>query len=347
MSTKDNVKKFWKTFMKEQKALEAALKAEDKNEVSEIMKQLDQSLIETAGCYLEVNGGDDDFFECTFLPGRDKTSQFICALLKKAAPKSVIDKWIVNECIPPLSDKAFHMNFNVKDLAYGVNDILVKMDVNDEAKTIDLTAYCEAFEWMEEAERETILEAYLENMIGTLQYEARINETFCTAEKDHESEWFELTDLYEKLLDLAESKKWNEIHDVTQIYRVYKRDNEELVDEPGKDKVIITTSHPLLFIESCHDERHTLDQFNRLGGEYATLSYQHGGYDEKAAAMKRMLEKELNDLLYPLGIARTIGGAVGTKYCYIDLAVFDHNEMKMVLEKLNPKLPVELTYNVM
>ena len=36
-------------------------------------------------------------------------------------------------------------------------------------------------------------------------------------------------------------------------------------------------------------------------------------------------EKEINDLLYPMSIARTMGGAIGMYYSYIDLAVFDRD----------------------
>ena len=47
--------------------------------------------------------------------------------------------------------------------------------------------------------------------------------------------------------------------------------------------------------------------------------------------------KEINDLLYPMSIARTMGGAIGMYYSYIDLAVFDRDGFAIALEKINEK----------
>ena len=56
---------------------------------------------------------------------------------------------------------------------------------------------------------------------------------------------------------------------------------------------------------------------------------------EKEALVRQQLEKEINDLLYDMSIARTMGGAVGVYYSYIDVAVFDIDGFKIALEKIN------------
>ena len=66
--------------------------------------------------------------------------------------------------------------------------------------------------------------------------------------------------------------------------------------------------------------------------------------DEKEAVVRQQLEKEINDLLYDISIARTMGGAVGVYYSYIDVAVFDIDGFKFALEKINEKMSFKIYY---
>jgi hypothetical protein len=45
-----------------------------------------------------------------------------------------------------------------------------------------------------------------------------------------------------------------------------------------------------------------------------------------------------------MSLARTIGGAIGIHYSYIDVAVFDIDGFKIALEKLNEKLSFKIYY---
>jgi hypothetical protein len=54
---------------------------------------------------------------------KDKTSQIICVYLKKFAPKSLVDNWIIFDCIPPLSEKIYHYKFNIDEKDYSIYDI--------------------------------------------------------------------------------------------------------------------------------------------------------------------------------------------------------------------------------
>ena len=66
--------------------------------------------------------------------------------------------------------------------------------------------------------------------------------------------------------------------------------------------------------------------------------------DEKEALVRQQLEKEINDLLYPMSIARTMGGAVGEYYSYIDIAVFDKDGFMIALEKINEHMNFKIYY---
>ena len=66
--------------------------------------------------------------------------------------------------------------------------------------------------------------------------------------------------------------------------------------------------------------------------------------DEKEALLRQQLEKQMNELLYDMSIARTMGGAVGVHYSYIDVAVFDVDGFDIVLEKIQEKMSFKLYY---
>ncbi len=46
-----------------------------------------------------------------------------------------------------------------------------------------------------------------------------------------------------------------------------------------------------------------------------------------------------------MSIARTMGGAIGIYYSYIDVAIFDIDGFKIALEKLNEKLKFKIYYH--
>ena len=108
-------------------------------------------------------------------------------------------------------------------------------------------------------------------------------------------------------------------------------------------KLIVTTNAPLQEELMRKDDGMCRD-FLALGGEYGFLYYEVLYEDEKEALVRQQLEKEINDLLYPMSIARTMGGAVGEYYSYIDIAVFDKDGFMIALEKINEHMNFKIYY---
>ena len=55
---------------------------------------------------------------------------------------------------------------------------------------------------------------------------------------------------------------------------------------------------------------------------------------ERFSDLQLSIEKEINKLFYDMSLARTIGGAIGIHYSYIDVAVFDIDGFKIALGRL-------------
>ncbi len=91
-------------------------------------------------------------------------------------------------------------------------------------------------------------------------------------------------------------------------------------------------------------ETDSIQEAMRFGAQYGYLYYEITQEKEQIALVRQQLEKELQELLYPMSIARTIGGAIGTHYAYIDLIVFEQEALAILLEKINEHLSFPLYY---
>ena len=185
----------------------------------------------------------------------------------------------------------------------------------------------------------------LELFIGELEFEARISRVeILDAEIDEENVCL-LPNLYEDLCDIIIDQEWMEYHDPLSIYMAYKLDEKPVSETLRRDMKLIVTTNPQLQEEVLNKEYATCKDFADKGGEYGYLYYEKLYEDEKEALVRQQLEKEINDLLYPMSIARTMGGAIGMYYSYIDLAVFDRDGFAIALEKINEKMKFKIYYH--
>lgn len=342
MSIKKQAKRFWRIFEQEKINLEKALLSQNEEEVKEIKKIIATYFEELCNCELEISE-EDGIFELTFLPEQEKNAQIICDLLKKLAPKSM-NNWVIHSCLPALSEKALNTVLRIKDQNYTADDFVVYYDIDKNNKCLNVEIYCDAFMNVDPNKAMEIGIYMLQLNIGEIALEAYINHIDVITERKSGNASL-LSCFYEMLLDIVEEEKWTEYDSATSIYRAYSLCEDKIVEDIRKDMKIIFTIHPLLIGELLNNEYFTYHQFYDFGGEYGYLYYELEGNEANDAYIRQKLEKKLNELLYPLGIARSIGGAIGTKYAYIDLAIFDKDEFIKVLDKINDKLSIKLTYS--
>lgn len=343
MSIKKQIKRFWKIFVSEQKNLEKALLEKNTEEVEEIKKILSTYFEEFTNCSLEIEE-EDGIFELTFLPEQEKNIQIITELLKKMAPKEVSKNWIIHSCLPPMSLKALNTVLRIKNQDYTAEDFIVYYDIDVKNHCLNVEIYCDAFSLMEPNKALEVGTYMLQLHIGETAFEGYINHIEVIDHKKEEGNRSNLAYFYEMLLDLVSEQKWVDYKEPTEVYRAFKLEEEKISDEVRKDMKMIFTIHPLMIAETLAGESFIASQFFDLGGEYGFLYYPHANSEVNDALIRQKLEKRLNELLFPMGIARSIGGAIGTKYAYIDLAIFDKEEFLKVLPLINAKLSIHLQY---
>lgn len=345
MNSKHRVHNFWSYFLTIQQPLETALREQDRHEYEHLLNDINEQLKTVCGCKLEVEMSETGFFEMTFATGGDKTAQLCSALLKKDAPQQLSENWIINAFRPPLSERALNSYLQLNGQTVRGADFKVYYTIEEESKTVELKVYCAALQGLEETNKESIVAYMLELFIGELEFEARISRVeILDAEIDEENVCL-LPNLYEDLCDIIIDQEWMEYHDPLSIYMAYKLDEKPVSETLRRDMKLIVTTNPQLQEEVLNKEYATCKDFTDKGGEYGYLYYEKLYEDEKEALVRQQLEKEINDLLYPMSIARTMGGAIGMYYSYIDLAVFDRDGFAIALEKINEKMKFKIYYH--
>lgn len=344
MSIKSNALAFWKYFLKNQKDIENSLETQDKDKIKFWNDKLGEECLKVAGCYLSIER-EDEFNLLTFEPMRDKTSQIICVYLKKFAPKALVDSWIIFDCIPPLCDKINHYRFNIDEKDYTIHDIEIGFIETPKVQdSFSVSLVCEAFENMNDNEKDIIGETYVQNVLGDLVLNSYVDKIECIPTKRDDVKYVPMIDGYDEIIDFMELHNYKTYSDCTQIYSVYKLDEDTVSDEVLEDRILISTIHPMNFIEVMNNERRSLNQITRLQGEVGYLILSIDEFNENVATQKRVLEKELNDLLYGLGIARVTGSGIAKKRVYFEVFIFDKEEFKKAIVKVVGKLNLPITY---
>ena len=338
------MQRFWRIFMEEKANLEHALLHHHEDEYHEIRDLLGFYFEEFTNCKLEIEA-DGDIFECTFLPEQEKSIQIITECLKAMAPEEVKTNWIIHSALPPMSIKAECTRFKGMDREYGLEDIQVYYVLDEANHAFNCSLYCEAFLNMDANKALELATYMLMLAIGEIALEGYINsiEVAQTPKKDQNG--CILSDFYDVLTDVAVEGKWPDYQDVYSIYRVFKiNEGKEESDEVRHDMKMVMSIHPELIAETLEGDSFIAQQFEKLGGEYGYLYYELVHNEVHDALYRQRLQSKLNEILYALHIAHSIGGAIGTKYAYIDLAIFDKPAFLKVLPKINEHLSIDLRY---
>ena len=344
MSVKKNVKEFWTYFLKNLENIESTLRSNDQDKIKKWNDSLGNECLSVAGCYCSVER-DDDLFLLTFEPMKDKTSQIICVYLKKFAPKSLVDNWIIFDCIPPLSEKIYHYKFNIDEKDYSIYDIEIGFIETPKVKdSFSVSLVCAAFENMNDNEKEIIGDTFVQNVLGDLVFNCYVEKIICETERREDVKYVPLRDGYDEIIDFMDLHDYKPYSDCTQVYTVYKLNEDQVGEDVLNDRILISTIQPLNFVEVMNNDRRALNQINRLGGEVGFLVLEFDVFDKEEAQRKRVLEKELNDLLYDLGIARVCGSGIAQKRIYFEVFIFDKEEFKKAIVKVVGNLKLPITY---
>lgn len=344
MDTRYRVKNFWKYFISVQSEIESAFQQQNEDLIEELRKEVNQQVQSVCDASAELEY-QDGFYELAFDGGMNKTKQYICALLKKEAPKQLIDDWIISSYRQPLSQSALHAKVQLDDEVYSGSDFMIYYEIHKEAKCISVAVFSKALLGLEENKQMNIVTAMLELFIGEIELEARISDIQILTEPKKDAEnYCLLPNFYEDICDIVIDEEWSEYSEPCAVYAAYKLDQTIVSETLRRDMKLIITTNPQLQSEILNQESDSCEEARRFGSEYGYLYYEIEQEKEQIALVRQQLEKELQELFYEAGIARMIGGAIGTHYAYVDCILFDRDAFQILLAKLNEHLSFPLYY---
>ena len=346
MSVLDNIKAFWSRFEDEEPALLEALKVKNYEKISEILDMLNEETNRISGAHFFVEDNFDEP-EMTFDSGPNKTSQLICQQMKKLAPASVKKTWIINDTLPPLSQKAIEASLQIKDEHYSLFDMTAFYVINQKSHSFEAKVYCPGFSLIENPEYKREMCIYLvELAIGENALESYVSNIDFLDEPENGVDFCNLTELYEVIMDTVEKDKWQDYKHPLDIYTVFKPHQDFASDSLRKDMKMIFTVHPALVEETLGNKGDVQLDLQSKDGEYGYIYYNNPFDNEQDAKFRQELSRHIEALLAPLHYGKVIGGAIGKSYSYIDLILFDPAKFEQVFKQIQDQLKgkVELYY---
>lgn len=346
MSVIDNIKLFWQRFEDEQDSLLNALKNKDYEKLSEVLDMLNTESYNISGAHFFV---EDNFEqpEMTFDSGPNKTTQLICQQMKKLAPAAVKKVWIINDTLPPLSQKAIEASLRIKDQDYSLFDMTAFYTINQASHSFAVQVYCPGYSLIDNPEYKREMSIYLvELAVGENVLESYISSVDFLNEPENGMDFCNLTALYEVIMDTVEKEHWKDYKNPLEIYTVFKPHEDFASDSLRKDMKMIFTLHPALIEESLGNKGDVQLDLKAKEGEYGYIYYVNPFDNEKDAAFRQELARQIEALLAPLHCGKVIGGAIGKSYSYIDLILFDPAMFAKVFRQIQDQLKdkVELHY---
>lgn len=346
MSVLDNIKSFWERFEDEQSGLLEALKGKNYEKLSEILETLNTECYAISGAHFFV---EDSFEtpEMTFDSGPNKTSQLICQQMKKLAPSSIKKIWMINDTLPPLSQKAIEATLQIKDETYSLFDMTAFYTIDQKAHSFACRIYCPGFSLIDNPEYKREMSIYLvELAIGENALESYVSSVDFLDEPENGVSFCNLTELYEVIMDTVEKEHWKDYRHPLEIYTVFKPHEDFASDSLRKDMKMIFTLHPSLIEESLGNKGDVQLDLKAKDGEYGYIYYVNPFNGEEDARFRQELSRQIEALLAPLHCAKVIGGAIGKSYSYIDLILFDQKMFEKVFDQIKNQLKdkVDLHY---
>ena len=346
MSVLDNIRAFWARFEDEQTTLLNALKNRDYEKLSASLEVLNAECYEISGAHFFVEDRYEEP-EMTFDTGPDKTTQLICRKMKELAPEEIKKTWIINDTLPPLSQKAIEATLQIKDETYSLFDMTAFYHVDPKTHSFQVYIYCPGFSMIDNPEYKREMSIYLvELAIGEKELEAYVSNIDFTDEPKDGTDFCNLTELYSVITETAEKEHWQNYEHPLDIYTVFKPHQDFASDSLRKDMKIIFTVHPPLIEESLGNKGDVSLDLKSRDGEYGYIYYANPFDTEEDAKFRQALSTQIENLLAPYHCAKVIGGAIGKSYSYIDLILFDEALFKKAFAQIQAQLKnrVELHY---
>lgn len=163
-------------------------------------------------------------------------------------------------------------------------------------------------------------EEYLDKWIGAIEVTREKEKRSVTLERLQPS----VHSLIDAMRDQLPEKPCHEVLETTQWSGLELKPEEQDEYAQRDDQIFVTTMYPEMWQASRQDSLFFSDRFSRHGETFCYLKIDGEGADPNERLERRVaFEDALNTELLKFNLGGHIGGGMGVKYGYVDLALMD------------------------
>lgn len=246
-----------------------------------------------------------------------------------------IPRWTFYGSRQPSSEEFLH------NMAIGFGDneqvdaetFLIRTEVDEEAESIDITAWHAAFDQIDEEHHGQILFIFLDEALGEFGTQTWIG----NIEIEPVSEGKNTRPLAElpRFIDsVAEYHKWQKLSPL-ECYTGYEAgEDAELTDSPRGDTIVGTTCIPHVIFEFLeNDGRLSEDPLEGTGAEFVYIAVDGSVFpDGEQVDVRSNIEDTISEALEKESCGRSLGGAFGADESYVEFILFDSENGRRIIE---------------
>lgn len=212
--------------------------------------------------------------------------------------------------------------------------------VNEESEKVDITVWHPLFEKLPEKDRWTVLFLFLDEVLGEYGTQQWIGQIAFDGKRLGDA--MPISELLNYVRSLEVEKGWKK-YLPGQLGSIYSIEQQHELFLRG-DIVAGSTTHYALIDEYGRAEGELSDPLAGLGADYVFITFDVSILSQgNQTAERGEIEEALDEALKAEFSGQSLGGAIGTRYAYIDLMLYDgRKSLDLVRQVLNKKkLPPE------
>jgi hypothetical protein len=281
------------------------------------------------GCSWVFGPGEDDGHSFTITGEANPHRQLLTAYWVSRAPK--LKGWTFNPARQP-ARSVEDICLRVGDDQFEAKAVWLTPAVNTETEHIDITVWHPLFPKLDDRARWMIIFLLLDEALGEIGTQNWIGHIDINDQKL--SGAIPLEELRAFTERVRADHAWKK-GGPGERWTVY-RPNHDPTDEPRGDIFVGSTSVIRLIDEFMEADGQMKDPLAGTGADYVYIAFDASILPKgKEADGRGEIEDALTAVLEPAGSGRHVGGAMGRRFAYIDLLLFDGaNSIALVLETL-------------
>ncbi len=241
---------------------------------------------------------------------------------------------------PSSEEHLENCSIEVGETIVDVDSMMIATDVDDENSMVNIRAWHESFENLEDIDRFQILYLLLDEALGEFGTQTKLGNIEFKLDVDARP----LRELPGYLDTLWSEKGWEE-HSPLETYSGYGAEPSEGFER--SDTITGYTCVPNVVLEFLNNEG-SLDEdpIEGTGAEYVFVQIERGPESladplEFREAIENEISKRLNG-----GGGYVVGGATGIQFSYVDIVIFDGNRSLTAIREAMEEMEVDDDYEI-